>query len=98
MATSAGGSLPFLVVLTLLVVGVVVALYTRKGSGVDHHPYRHLHGGAPAAALPCDDYSGSDRTLAIERDVARSWRNTRAAESLDSLDARLAEAPALRRR
>jgi hypothetical protein len=97
MAAVAEGSLPFLVVLTLLLVGVVVALYTRKGSGVDHHPYRHIHGGAPAAALPCGDYSGSDRTFALERDVARSWRNARAAESLDSLEARLADARALRR-
>src|SRR3954470_7201552 len=98
MAAFAGGSLPFLVFLILFLVGVVVALYTRKGSGVDHHPYRHVYGGAPAAALPCDDYSGSDRTFAIERDVARSWRNTRAAESLDSLEAGLAAARTLRRR
>src|SRR4051812_6497166 len=31
--------------------GRIIALYTRRGSGVDLHPYRHTYGGAPGAAL-----------------------------------------------
>jgi hypothetical protein len=91
------GSLVFLAVLILFFVGVIIALYTRRGSGVDLHPYRHTYGGAPAAALPCDDYSGSDRTSVTERDVVRSWRRRRLGQSPASVAAQIAEARALRR-
>ena len=94
----AGGSLIFLAVLILFLVGVIIALYTRRGSGVDLHPYRHTYGGAPGAALPCEDCSGSDRTSVTERDVGRSWRRRRLDQSPDAVAAQLAEARALRRR
>src|ERR671914_946109 len=93
-----GGSLIFLGVLILFLVGVIIALYTRRGSGVDLHPYRHTYGGAPAAALPCNDYSGSDRTSVTERDVARSWRRRRLAQDPAAVAAQLAEARERRRR
>ncbi len=73
MTELAGGSLVFFVVLVLFLVGVIISLYTRKGSGMDHHPYRHVYGGAPGAALPCDDFSGSDRTSMTEREVVARW-------------------------
>jgi hypothetical protein len=79
MAALAGGSMPFLAVLILFLVGVIIALYTRKGSGMDHHAYRHVYGGAPGAALPCDDFSGGDRTSWTERDVLMRWRAMRRA-------------------
>jgi hypothetical protein len=92
-----GGSLVFLGVLILFLVGVIIALYTRRGSGVDLHPYRHIYGGAPASALPCNDYSGSDRTSVTERNVVRAWRRRRLAQDPDSIAAQLAEARARRR-
>ena len=94
----AGGWLIFLIVLILFLVGAVIALYTRKGSGVDLHPYRHTYGGAPGAAMPSDGYSGSDRTSATERDVARSWRRRRLDQDPEAVAAQLAEARALRHR
>src|SRR5918999_3789903 len=94
----AGGSLIFLGVLILFLVGVIIALYTRRGSGVDLHPYRHTYGGAPASALPCNDYSGADRTSVTERDVVRAWRRRRLAQDPDVPAAQLAEARARRRR
>jgi hypothetical protein len=92
-----GGSLIFLGVLILFLVGVIIALYTGRGSGVALHPYRHTYGGAPAASLPCNDYSGADRTSVTERDVARAWRRRRLAEDPDAVAARLAEARSRRR-
>jgi hypothetical protein len=80
MAAYAGGAFEFLVVLIILFAGVVIALYTRKGSGMNHHPYRHPYGGAPAADVPCADFSGSDRTSVTERDVAEAWRRRRRAQ------------------
>jgi hypothetical protein len=93
-----GGSLIFLAVLILFFVGVIIALYTRRGSGVDLHPYRHTYGGAPGAALPCDDYSGSDRTSVTERGVVRAWRRTRLDKSPAEIAAQVADARARRRR
>jgi hypothetical protein len=98
MAALAGGSIPFLVALILFLAGVIIALYTRRGTGMDHHPYRHVYGGAPGAAVPSDDFSGSDRTSVTERDVARSWRRRRRTESPASVAARLEEARAARLR
>jgi hypothetical protein len=91
-----GGSLIFLGVLILFLVGVIIALYTRRGTGIALHPYRHTYGGAPAASLPCHDYSGADRTSVTERGVARVWRRTRLAEDPDAVAARLAQARARR--
>jgi hypothetical protein len=91
-----GGSLIFLGVLLLFLVGVVIALYTQRGSGVALHPYRHTYGGAPGASVPCNDCSGADRTSVTERDIARAWRRKRLAEDPDSIAARLAEARARR--
>jgi hypothetical protein len=39
----------FLAVVIALVLALV-QLYTRSGSGISQHPYRHVHGGAPGAA------------------------------------------------
>jgi hypothetical protein len=69
-----GGAWIFLAVVIVFLIGAVIAIYTRKGSGVDLHPYRHVHGGAPGADSPAHDYGGSDRTAAAEREVARKWR------------------------
>ena len=92
--TLAGGSFIFLAVLILFLVGVIIALYTRKGSGMDLHPYRHVHGGAPAAALPSNDYSGADRTFVTERNVVRSWRRMRLDQSPAAVAAQVKEARA----
>jgi hypothetical protein len=96
--TLAGGSLIFLGVLILFLIGVIIALYTRKGTGIDLHPYHHIYGGAPGSALPCEDYSGADRTSVTERGVAKSWRRERRAQDPESIAARLTEARELRRR
>lgn len=56
----------FLAFMILMLVGVIIGLYTRRGSGIDQHPYRHVYGGAPGACLPCD-VAGSDRTSMTER-------------------------------
>lgn len=71
----AGGAWIFLGVVILMLVGVVIGFYTRRGSGVDLHPYRHVHGGAPGADTPTHDAGGSDRTANVEREVARRWRS-----------------------
>jgi hypothetical protein len=70
-----GGAWIFLGVVILMLIGVVIGFYTRRGSGVDLHPYRHVHGGAPGADTPTHDAGGSDRTEALEREVAKRWRN-----------------------
>jgi hypothetical protein len=71
-----GGFTVFLVVVIVFGIGAVIALYTRRGSGMEHHAYRHVHGGAPGADLPSDDYSGSDRTSVTEREVVGRWRRS----------------------
>ena len=71
----AGGAWIFLGVVILMVVGVVIGFYTRRGSGVNLHPYRHVHGGAPGSDHPTTDAGGSDRTEAHEREVAKRWRS-----------------------
>jgi hypothetical protein len=78
MAALAGGSLPFLAVLILFLVALIIALYTRTGSGIDHHPFRNYHGGSPGADRPCDDFSGADRTSFTEQAVRANWRRSRA--------------------
>lgn len=97
MVEFAGGSFVFLAVEIVLFAGVIVALFTRKGSGMNHHPYRHPYGGAPAADMPCVDYSGSDRTSVTERDVAQLWRRRRRAQDPAAIAAWVEEARARRR-
>jgi hypothetical protein len=70
-----GGAWIFLGVVIVLFFGVVIGFYTRRGSGVDLHPYRHVHGGAPGSDIPTHDAGGSDRTAQLERDVAKRWRS-----------------------
>jgi hypothetical protein len=79
----AGGAMTFLAFLIVFLVGVIIALYTGKGSGMSHHPYGRVWGGAPGATLPCDDFSGSDRTLVTERQVQARWRAARDATKSD---------------
>ena len=59
----------------LIVVGMLVLaaaqLYSRRGSGIASHPYRHVHGSAPGAARP------SRMTGAGDRDVTSWTRGTR---------------------
>ena len=71
----AGGAWIFLGVVILMLIGLIIGFYTRRGSGVDLHPYRHVHGGAPGADTPVHDAGGSDRTAVVEREVARKWRS-----------------------
>jgi hypothetical protein len=76
MIEFAAGSQIFLAVLVLMLVGIIVGLYTRKGSGIDQHPYRHVYGGAPGAALP-SEVSGSDRTSVTEHPTNRGEHPTK---------------------
>jgi hypothetical protein len=73
IATFTGGSFIFLAAILIFLAGAIVALYTSVGSGMSHHPYRHVYGGAPGADLPCEDCSGSDRTFWTEREVRQRW-------------------------
>ena len=77
VATLSGGSFIFLFAILLFLFGAIVALYTGVGSGMSHHPYRHVHGGAPGADLPVEDYSGSDRTFLTERRLRARRERTR---------------------
>jgi hypothetical protein len=74
MAALAGGSLPFLGAVIIFLFAVVLGLFTRKGSGIEHHAYKHVYSGAPGAALPCEDFSGADRTFWTEQAVAARWK------------------------
>jgi len=95
VTTFAGGSFIFLAGVFVFLIGAIVALYTRKGSGMDHHPYRNVYGGAPGATLPCEDFSGSDRTRSSEQQVLARW--TRAPENEASLRAEAAARSRLER-
>jgi hypothetical protein len=77
VAALTGGSWIFLIAVLLFLFGAIVALYTSVGSGMSHHPYRHVHGGAPGADLPVEDYSGSDRTFVAEQRARARWARTR---------------------
>ena len=76
-AALTGGSFIFLAAVLLFLVGAIIALYTGVGSGMSHHPYRHTYGGAPGADLPCEDYSGSDRTFVAEQRARARWERMR---------------------
>jgi hypothetical protein len=47
--TVLSGSWIFLGVLFALLVGVIYGSYTRRGSGIDHHPYSRRYADAPGA-------------------------------------------------
>jgi hypothetical protein len=89
MDTLADGSFIFLAGVLVFLVGAVIALYTRRGSAMDLHPYHHVHGGAPGANLPTRDYSGSDRTRSTEQHVVARW--TRAPQNEAGVRAEAAE-------
>lgn len=55
-------NLIFLVVIGMLLLAAV-QLFTRSGSGIDEHPYRHVHGGAPGADRPNHMSSADDRDV-----------------------------------
>ena len=60
----------FLIVIGMLVLAAA-QLYSRRGSGISSHPYRHVHAGAPGADRP-SRMSGS-----ADRDVTSWTRGTR---------------------
>jgi hypothetical protein len=93
----AGGSLTFLAFVLTFLVGAIFALYTRRGSGIDHHPYANVWGGAPAANLPCEDYSGSERSSVTEVNGVKAWRRRRRAQDPATVAAWIEEARARRR-
>jgi hypothetical protein len=62
----------FLIVEILFLVGVVIGLYTRFGSGINERPYGKIYGGAPGARGP-GSLSGHD-PLASEIDYRRGAR------------------------
>ena len=74
----AGGAWIFLAVVIVCLIGTIIGLYTRQGSGIDQHPYRKVYGGAPGADLP-DRISGSDRTSVIEEQAHAKRLRRRAA-------------------
>lgn len=45
----AGGSWIFLGFIVFMLVAVIIVLYTRKGSGIDQHPYGKIYSGQPGA-------------------------------------------------
>jgi hypothetical protein len=66
----AGGALVFLAFVVLYLVAVIHAVYSESGSGIGHHPYRHVYGGAPGAA-------NDGRPSGRDRDVLIWTRGTR---------------------
>ena len=66
----AGGAIVFLVFTVVLLVAVIHAVYSDSGSAIAHHPYRHVHGGAPGAA-----HEG--RLTGRDRDIMSWSRGTR---------------------
>lgn len=70
IAALAGGSLILLGFMVFMFVGVVVGYYTRRGSGIDEHPYGKIYGGAPGAIGP-SRISGHD---GLERNWSRGTR------------------------
>ena len=60
----------FLIVIVMLLFAAA-QLYSRRGSGIASHPYRHIHGSAPGAARP------SRMSGAGDRDVTSWTRGTR---------------------
>lgn len=48
----AGGAWVFLAVVMAFVVGAIYSLYTRKGSGINQHPYANQYSAQPGARIP----------------------------------------------
>ena len=48
----AGGAAIFGVFLVVYAIVVIYSLYTRRGSGINQHPYRDPYGDAPGAWRP----------------------------------------------
>jgi hypothetical protein len=48
--TFAGGTLIFAAFVVVYFLVVAYSLYTRRGSGINQHPYRDPYGDAPGAA------------------------------------------------
>jgi hypothetical protein len=46
----AGGALIFAAFIVLYFLVVVYSLYTRRGSGINQHPYRNPYGDTPGAS------------------------------------------------
>ena len=55
----AGGSWIFLAVVILFLIGNVIALYTRTGSGINQHAYGKIYSGAPGSRVD-SSFSGHD--------------------------------------
>ena len=60
----------FLVAIAAFLIGAI-QLYTRTGSGIAQHPYKHVYGGAPGAAREAR-MSG-----AVDREISSWSRGTR---------------------
>ena len=73
----AGGSWIFLGACIWMLIGVIVALYTTKGSGISETPYGKgkIYGGAPGAQIPASRY-GRDRAERLH-DWQRGTRSPR---------------------
>jgi lipoprotein signal peptidase len=55
----ADGSWIFLAGVIFFLVGNIIALYTRTGSGINQHAYGKIYGGAPGASVD-SSISGHD--------------------------------------
>ena len=51
-----------LLAIVMLLVGVLT-IYTRRGSGISQHPYKHVYGGAPGAARDARMTGSPDREI-----------------------------------
>ena len=58
--TLTGGNIPLLIFAVVAFAGIVIGYYTRKGSGIDLHPYGKIYSGAPGAGGR-PDVSGRDQ-------------------------------------
>jgi hypothetical protein len=61
----AGGNVPFMIAVILFLVGVVIALYTSWGSGINQRPYGKIYSGAPGAIGP-SSLSGRDERERVD--------------------------------
>ena len=59
----AGGAIVFLAFAVVFLFAVMHGLYSRTGSAIGQHPYRHVHGGAPAAARESRMTGSQDREV-----------------------------------
>lgn len=61
----AGGAAIFALFIVIYFAAVVYSLYTRRGSGINHHPYGQAFGDTPGASLPS--------TMEHDRTAASLW-------------------------